>query len=316
MEQIKYPLREAMRAQGIPQKDIIKVIRKSRQTVTRYMNQYERYGSVNDVLAQNEFDRIMAAERQRLSGMNKKSRLETAKAEKKETERMTEILSSESAILLKKLIANHPDIPLHDMNGEQVDPTAMDEEELNLLPVWNQGLIDALTPSERSEWDSLQSKWSDLMTKRNRYESTEEACNLEALWDSTIADGKPVVYDDELTCEFYTADDSDITEIGGGSFCLCSGDTARIFVKEPYLLEARYGVKTRVYAEVYAITDHEIVEVTGLVEFDGTTTSHRYGTIKDLIPGYKYVYEYIITGEGEENGVVLEAYTNSAHPLK
>ena len=316
MEQIKYPLREAMKAQDIKQEEIIKIIRKSRQTITRYINQYERYGSVSDEVAQSEFDRIMALERQRLSGLNKKSRLEMANAEKKETERLTESLSSESAILLRKIIGNHSDIPLHDMNGEQVDPTTMDEEELNLLPIWNQGLIDALTPSEKSEWDSLQSKWSDLMTRRDRYESTEEAYNLEVLWDSTIADGKPIVYDDELTCEIYSADDSDITGIGGRSFCLCSNDAARIFVKEPYTLEARYGVKTKVYAEVYAITDQEIVEVTGLVELDGTTASYRYGTIRDLIPGYKYVYEYTITGEGEENSLILEAYTNNAHPLK
>ncbi len=40
MGQIKYPLREAMKAQDIKQEEIIKIIRKSRQTITRYINQY------------------------------------------------------------------------------------------------------------------------------------------------------------------------------------------------------------------------------------------------------------------------------------
>ena len=316
MGNINYPLREALKAQDVKQDELIKKIRKSRQTVSRYITQYEQYGKVGDESAQQEFDRIMALEKQRIAGLtNNGTRINQAREEKKRAEERMKRYGKEFEELLHEILDNHPDVLLYDMGGKEI---TRDEAESNPLFTLdsNGALMDTLTPSERSRLDALEGELWKSFRMRDDSEMMEEACDLENLWDATRSEGRPVTYRDRMHCETVIGDVPENEDVECNTFCLCHGDSARIYVTGADSLYHIYGFRVAVYANVYVITDKRIFEVATEVRLDKEEFFGVSGTVDGLIPGYKYVYDYFIVGDDDDHPLPWEFNSHVYHPLK
>ena len=316
MKKTEYPLREALRAQDIRQDELVKKIRKSRQTVSRYITQYEQCGKVGDETAQQEFDRIMALEKQRIAGLtNNGTKINQAREEKKRAEEMMDRYGRELEELLREILDNHPDVALYDMGGKEI---AREDAESNPLFTLdsNRVLMDALTPLERSRLDALENEMWKSFRMKDDSERIEEACDLENLWDATRSEGRPVMYRDRMYCETIIGDVPENEDVECNTFCLCHGDSARIYVTGADMLYHIYGFKVAVYANVYVITDKRIFEVATEVRLDKEEFFGVSGTVTGLVPGYKYVYDYFIVGDSDEKQLPWEFSSHAYHPLK
>ena len=114
MAEIKYPIREALKKQGITQDELARKFGKTRQTVSRYLSDYERTSTVSDPDAQMEFDRLMASEMQRLKEQDGDYKLELIKARRENLSSEKKINDEEYKRLLLELINNHPDVTIYD----------------------------------------------------------------------------------------------------------------------------------------------------------------------------------------------------------
>ena len=323
MDTKKYPIRAALKNQGIKHEKLADQIGRSRQTLSRYLDQYERDGKVNDEEAQKKLDSIMAAERQRLIESNDKEynrvRLEEKKKILDETDRNNTL---ELERLLREILVNHPDEPMYDWNEKRVTLETLDLEKMWVNYGQNEKLISVLTPLERSRWERLCEKESDNLHKQVRNRRLHEACVLEDLWDSTEPKGKPVIYEDKFECVISAEEaGGELYEFECDSFCMCSGSTARIYTEGLYTPYFEHRVEFEVIAMVEVITEKGLYYMDS-VKLEAPGYPGRFvGQIDNLIPGYKYVYSLSITA-GDYDDVneleytLLEGYHASSHPLK
>ena len=323
METKKYPIREALRNQGIKHEELAEKIGRSRQTLSRYLDQFERDGKVNDDTAQKELDSIMAKERQRLVESNDKEynreRLEAKRRVLNETERKNTV---ELEKLLREILINHPDEPMYDWDGERVTLETLDLEKMRVNYGQNEKLISALTPLERSRWERICRDECDNFTKKIRNGRMHEAVVLEELWNTTEPKGKPVIYHDRFECAISAEEaGGKLYDFECDTFCMCSGSTARIYTEDlrpPYF---EHNVEFEVIAMVEVITEKGLYYMDS-VKLEAPGYPGRFvGQIDNLIPGYKYVYSLSITA-GDYDDVneleytLLEGYHASSHPLK
>ncbi len=316
MKKTEYPLREALRAQDIRQDELVRKIRKSRQTVSRYITQYEQCGKVGDETAQQEFDRIMALEKQRIAGLaNNGTRINQVREERKRLEEKMERYGKEFDELLHEILDNHPDIPLYDLDGKEISRKEAESNPMIALDM-NGTLMKALTPSEKTRFDALDNETWRLFRMKDDSERMEEACNLENLWDATRSEGRPVMYRDRMYCETIFGDTPENEDVECNTFCLCHGDSARIYVTGAEALYYVYDFKVAVLVNVYVITDKRIFEVATSVRLDKEEFFGVSGTVDGLVPGYKYVYDYAIVGDDDENPMPWEFSSHAYHPLK
>ena len=323
MDTKKYPIRAALRNQGIKHEELADQIGRSRQTLSRYLDQYEHDGKVNDPEAQKKLDSIMATERQRLAESNDKeynrAKLEERRKTLDETMRNN---TRELEKLLREILVNHPEEPMYDWKGKAVTLETLDLDGMWVNYDDNEKLISVLTPLEKSRWERLCEDDSDNIMKRVRNSRLHEACVLEDLWDATEPKGKPIIYQDEFECAI-SAEEAGGMLYGFGceSFCMYSGSTARIYTEGLYHPHFEHNVEFEVIAVVEVITENGLFFIDS-VKLESRTGFGRFvGQIDNLIPGYKYVYSLSITAGdyddlNELEYTLLEGYHASSHPLK
>ncbi len=334
MEQFTYPIREVLRNKKIKQEDLARTLGRTRQTVSRYIAEYERTGKVGDPKAQAEFDRLMAEENQRLldyEDTNQRLNMikvakETLASEDKERIEMYENFK-------KELRSNHPDLNIDDFVGKiysnEIRPDQCDTEEQ----------MAALSESEKQKLIRFIEDGVDNSRKHYKYMEMERGCNKEKLWDSTIIKGKPKVYYDEFFCS--EPDDDYFWEpynFKCETFCLCSGNTARIIAKGIEVPRFEHDMKMEVSAAIQVITDSGFLCIDKVVlepvYADDPSTwdppvMYYDGRIDNLIPGYKYLYcVCIYEGTGAQGIYTQHAYNaqeitlrdggywTNVHPLK
>ena len=326
MEQNSYPIRQALKAQDIKQEELAKRLNVSRQTLVRYLTQFETSGYVGNPDAQREFERLIAIEKQRLSGMqDNRSRLEVAKlalSDVTERERNNRIKYER---FLREVLANHPDVTMYDYEDKPV--TA---ETLDLKRMWvnfgigeNDGLDAVLTDAERAKLEEITKEFGETFRVSLINTKIEDACLMEQIWDSTKPSGKPMVYHDEF--EYALSDE--VTEDGMyhfscETFSMCNGGMARIYVDDLIVPHFEHKVEMDVFAVVEVVSDKGMMYIdTVNLDRPGNNLFRFVGRIDDLIPGYKYVYSVGITaGDYDEVNdleyTLLEGYSARSHPLK
>ena len=326
MTEIRYPIRKALRAQEIKQEDLAKKLGKSRQTLARYLNQYETMGYASDTDAQKEFDRIMASEKQRLNGLkDNSSRLAMAKMALSNASEQEKNSKVKYDRFLRDVLRNHPDIAMIDYEGNPVT-----EDTLDLEKMWvnfgfgdNDELEAAMTDDEKARLEEIQREDSDRIMNCITNSRIEEACIIEQLWDSTESAGKPTVYSDRF--EYALSDEvgeDEMYHFGCETFCMCFGDTARIYADHLMEPDFEHNVQMEVFAVIEVVTDRGMMYIdTVKLERPGNNPFRYIGEIGNLIPGYKYVYSLGITaGDYDEVNdleyTLLEGYSAKSHPLK
>ena len=327
MEECNYPIRKALKSQEIRQEDLATQLGISRQTLSRYLSQYERTGYVANGDAQKEFDRLVAIEKQRLSGLlENKSRLAMAQQALKtvdERERDNKIRYDR---LLRDILANHPEQTMYDFNEVPVTPETLDLDKawVNIGCIENEELLPVLSPSERKRLDDIQKEMSDAFETGCINTSIEEACIVEQIWDSTEPNGKPMVYHDEFECVLSEEEaKAGLFRFECDNFCMCNGGMARLYVDELNIPEFDHKLEVDVYAVVEVITDKGLMYIDTVELSESEKGFGRFiGQIDDLVPGYKYVYSLgISAGDYDEvddlEYTLLEGYsTKGYHPLK
>ncbi len=321
MEENHIPIREALKNQGLKQDNLVKTLNKTRQTISRYLDQYERDGTVNDDKAQKEFDRIMALERQRMAMEDDGPRLETIRARKAVLQRTNEENRKELEKLLKEIIRNHPDVPMYDNDDKVVTLETLDLDRMWVNYINNEELVSVLSPSEKTRWEIIGNKDSDTFEQMIRNSRMEETCIMEDLWDATDPRGKPIVYHDTIDYSIPETDEDKKYHFRCDTFCLCHDNSARIYADGLFLPFLADEIGAKVTAVIEVISSDGLVYV-GTVELENPNYPLRFvGEIHDLIPGYKYVYSLNITAdncndEDELEYTLMEGYYGKSHPLK
>ncbi len=326
MEEIVYPIRDILRKNNNNQKDIAEELKRSRQTVSRYISEYERTGKVGDPAAQKLFDRLMAEENQRLLGEKDTNyRLNMARARRDMLSSKDGNLTKQYENLLKEILTNHPDIKIFDWKGNTVTLETLDLTKMWVNDIDNEQLFKILTDRERKEWEQLAEEQGETFHEMITNSRIENACILEKLWDSTVPNGKPMVYEDTFECVISEEEaGTELYNFGCETFCLYSGSTARIVAEGIWPPQTEHGVGIEVYATISVITDKGLMWM-GNVELESAFPHDRYvGQIDNLIPGYKYVYSLgICEGEDGPEDVNKQEYTlregyyaKESHPLK
>lgn len=326
MEEDIYPIKDVLRKSNKNQNDIAAELKRSRQTVSRYISEYERTGKVSDPDAQKLFDRLMAEENQRLLGEKDTNyRLNMARSHRKILASKDETLTKQFQTLLMGILANHPDAKMYDLEGNMITL-----ETLDLKKTWvdlsdNEQLSKILNDRERKEWERLAEEQGKTFHEIYRDSRIEKACVLEKLWDSTVPNGKPMVYEDTFECVISEEEaGAELYNFGCETFCLYSGSTARIVAEGIWPPQTEHGVGIEVYAAISVISDRGLMWM-GNVELESAFPPDRYvGQIDNLIPGYKYVYSLgICEGEDGPEDVNKQEYTlregyyaKESHPLK
>lgn len=328
MAEIRYPIRQALKSQDIRQEDLAKSLGISRQTVTRYLTQFETCGYVNNPAAQKEFERLMAIERQRLSGMqDNKSRLEKARMALESASERERNNNVRYERLLRDILANHPDVTMYDWEDRPVTLETLDLEKnwVNMDTFQNEDLDAVLTESERSRLKEIDSDISETFRMCDESSCIEQACIAEQIWDSTEPCRKPILYRDRFECAITEEEAKDgLYEFECDSFCMCSGGTARIYVEDLNMLGFVHNIEVEVFAVIEVITDKGLMYIDSIkLEKPENNYPFRYvGQTDNLIPGYKYIYTLGITaGDYDElddrEYTLLEGYsTKETHPLK
>lgn len=323
MAEIKYPIREALKKQGITQDELARKFGKTRQTVSRYLSDYERTSTVSDPDAQMEFDRLMASEMQRLKEQDGDYKLELIKARRENLSSEKKINDEEYKRLLLELINNHPDVTIYDSDGNPVERSTIDFENNWISPWDNEELINSLTESEKSRWEQLLDKAKKTNYELFRNGRIEQACILEKIWDCTEPRGKPIIYDDEFECVISEEEaGAELYNFRCDSFCLCNDNTARIYAEKLFIPEFEHNVEVEVLAIIEVITDKGMYHME-TVKLEPQSYVYRYiGQIDNLVPGYKYVYSLSISAGdydevNEREYTLLEGYyAKESHPLK
>lgn len=326
MEKNSYPIRQALKAQDIKQDELAKKLNVSRQTLSRYLSQFETSGYVGNPKAQKEFERLLAIEKQRLSGMqDNTSRLEMAKLALNDASVIERNNRIKYDKFLRDVLRNHPDIAMIDFDGKPVT-----EDTLDLEKMWvnfgfgeNDELEAALSDDEKDRLDEIMKEsCSNFMTSvKNR--KIEEACIIEQLWDATEPDGKPVVYDDEFEYALFDeVTEDEMYHFRCETFCMCNGEKARIYADDLMEPDFEHNVEMEVFAVIEVLSDKGMMYIdTVKLERPGNNPFRYVGEIRDLIPGYKYVYSLgISAGDYDEVNdleyTLLEGYSAKSHPLK
>lgn len=324
MAEIKYPIREALRKQGITQDELAVRFGKTRQTVSRYLSDYERTGTVGNEHAQQEFDRLMASELQRMKEQDADYRLKLIKARKEHLSSDERMLKDDLRRFILDLIDSHPDVTIYDFTGSPVTKETLDLDEIWVNEMDNPELMSVLTEQERKSWERINAAHSKNFREQHRNYRIEEACTMEKIWGCTESKGKPIIYDDEFECVLSEEEAEDgLYDFHCESFCMCSGTTARIYtdgIDTPFF---EYDRELDVTAFIEVITDRGLRGIEAVKLEKAKRGYSRYvGQIDDLIPGYKYVYSLSITAgdynkSNKKEYTLLEGYySKETHPLK
>ena len=324
MAEIKYPIREALRKQGITQDELAVKFGKTRQTVSRYLSDYERTGTVNNEQAQQEFDRLMASELQRLKEQDADYRLELIRARKNHLSSDEKTIREDYRRLILELMDSHPDVAIYNFTGDLVTKETLDTDEVWVNETDNPALMTALTEQERKSWERIRAAHSRNFREQHRNNRIEEACTMEKIWGCTEPKGKPIIYDDEFECVLSEEEAEDgLYEFHCESFCMCSGTTARIYADGIVTPFFEYDRELDVTAFVEVITDRGLRGIkTVKLERAKRACSRYVGQTDDLIPGYKYVYSLSISADdynesNKKEYTLLEGYySKETHPLK
>ena len=319
-------MREAIRSVGISQKDLVKKIGKARQTVSRYLTQFENTGSVGDKVAQEEFERIMALYQQQLdSDTNRDKLLEIIRNEKNKLIDKEEAANEAYKKFIDAMLKKYPQVQVFDWNDKLVDHEHFDwdEEWINIGEYDNETLLAALTDQEKSKLDSIICEMSTSFLDVVKKTELEDSYLLEKLWDTTNPGGKPIVYDDTFDCILEAEEvGGELYEISCKTLCMCNGETARIYVEELSLPDTEHELEFDVTAFIKVLTDRGTFHIEN-VDMECLGAPYEFvGQIDDLIPGYKYVFGIAVSLNGstenltEKESSLAEGYYTAMHPLK
>ena len=321
MKEVNYTLREAMADQGVTYAKLVDALKKSRQTLSRYVTVYERDGKVSDSAAQAEFDRIMAEQELRMIQLNSDRSMEEIEKAKERNQAEERLFKRDYESFLRRILTNHPDFRLLDWNDE---PVTLDN--LNLENAWvNRPLEipkDVLTDDEIREWDELYDRYGGIMFDRFEYNSEERSHLLEKLWDSIIVNGKPRVYTDKYESAI-TAEESGgvLYDFSSKSFCQFAGDSARIYMWD---LTSSMGMESDLEFSVtiWLIIEGGVIPIQYVDMIEKHPGYFHVADVEGLFPGYKYLYSININSANDprdlditENSLV-EGYFSTEHPLK
>ncbi len=321
MKEVRYTLREAMADQGITYAKLVDTLKKSRQTLSRYVTVYERDGKVGDSAAQAEFDRIMAEQELRMMHLSSDRSMEEIEKAKEKNRAEERIFRRDYESFLRKILKNHPDLRLLDWNDEPVT-----FENLNLDRAWGnrpvEELDDILTEGEIREWDDLYERYGGIVLDMFDYSRAERSHILEKLWDSTIVNGKPRTYTDRYECVI-SAEEAGGTlyDFDSRSFCQFAGDSARIYMKEPRV-SPEVDRELDFSATVWLIVEGDVIPVKH-ADMRRIGLGYYVADVKGLFPGYKYLYSLNITVSADDSEnlndmeyTLMEGYESTEHPLK
>ena len=321
MKEVNYTLREAMSDQGITYARLVDMLKKSRQTLSRYVTVYERDGKVSDSAAQAEFDRIMAEQELRMMHLSSDRSMEEIVRAKERNQAEERLFKRDYESFLRRILTNHPDFRLLDWNDEPVT-----SDNLDLDNAWVNRPLEIpeniLTEDEIREWDELYDRYGSIVWDMFDYSRAERSLLLEKLWDSTIVSGKPRAYADRFECVI-SAEEAGGTlyDFDSKSFCQLAGDSARIYMKEPAVFP---GVdrKLEYSVTIWLIVEGDVIPVkhAGMRRY---SAGYYVADVRGLFPGYKYLYSldiYISADDSEDlddlEYTLMEGYESTEHPLK
>ena len=321
MKEVNYTLREAMADQGITYDKLVGTLKKSRQTLSRYVTVYERDGKVGDSAAQAEFDRIMAEQELRMMHLSSDRSMEEIEKAKERNRAEERIFKRDYESFLRRLLGNHPDFRLLDWNDELVT-----SENLDLDRAWVnrplEKLDGVLTEDEIREWDELYERYGSIVLDMFDYSRAERSHLLEKLWDSTIVSGKPRAYTDRFECVI-SAEEAGCTlyDFDSKSFCQFAGDSARIYMRGPRVSPA-VDRDLDFSVTVWLIVEGDVIPVKH-ADMRRNGSGYYVADVKGLFPGYKYLYSLNITVSADDcedlddlEYTLMEGYESTEHPLK
>ena len=319
-------IRQALKAQNIRQEDLAKKLNVSRQTVARYLTQYEKTGQVVNPNAQQEFERLKAMESYRALGTkNIRFRTDFSRTALKDIPTKEKINKDRYQRFIRDMQIRHPGAILHDCEGKSMPCRSSDSDDSwdDIETDDHKKLEDVLTPSERSRLEGIQKEISDMVNVGCEGSGIDQSCILEQIWDSTEPNGRPVIYDEEFECTI--EDEMDKDDPYGfycRSFCMCNGGTAKIYADGLVMPVFEHEIEVEVFADIRVITDQGTMYI-DTVKMEKVRGTLRYvGRTDDLIPGYKYIYTLGITAGdyddvNDQEYTLLEGYSaKESHPLK
>ena len=313
----KISLKEALKNQGITYEHLIQVIGKTRQTISGYIRQYEKDGTVNNAKAQAEFDRIIAEERSRILALTSTdAELERIRSEIDSCTDRSNAAKEEMNRLLLELICSHPEIEIHDTSGHRI--TGESEDDIKKISRTDMDrLIESLTDEEQTRWCLAVTSSTRAILETCTNTRTERVLMLEKLWDST-SDGKPNVYEENI--EVMIEDGPGYTKevFRASSICLSDGRSADIYADQNLPIMGEYEVS----AEISVICAGRI-QIVARIRMGEINGCEGYkGHVEGLFPNYKYLYSIDIKGQFSDydpnprNWKPIASCKTREHPLK
>ena len=326
MEEQTRPLRQVLKRKGLIQQDIADKLKRSRQTVSSYIDDYERTGRGSDPNAQELFDRLMADEHLRLLNIKETNdRLRISKARIEILSKRDKDPTGSFQKFLEEILRSHPDAKMYDWEGNVVTPESLDLDRMWVNYDDNEQLISVLTDDEKERWEGFLKEFGETFEGLHENGRIERACILENLWDSTDPRGKPIVYDDVFECVISEEEaGAEPYRFGCETFCMCSGGTARIYADGIRTPKFEHELDIEVYATIETISERGTIFIDSVILKPCGSPFRYVGQTDALIPGYKYVYSLgIRDGKGDFGEVNEQEYTlmegyhaQNSHPLK